>query len=326
MQEAKHVIIADRAVGNGTPVFVVAEIGINHNGDLAIAKKLIDMAAEAGCDAVKFQKRTIPLVYAPAELERPREIPADIIVGAMRRGVLDTNAAARLATSHFQSTTNGDLKRALEFTHDEYQDIDAHCKGKGIAWFASPWDEESVDFLEQFRPPAYKVASASLTDDGLLRHIRAQGRPVILSTGMSIMEEIGHAVAVLGTERLILLHCTSTYPSAFDELNLSAIQTLRDRFDVPVGYSGHEKGVYPSVFAVAHGACLVERHITLDRTMWGTDQAASLEPKGIRTLVKAIRLYETVRGDGIKKVYPSEIPIMKKLRRKGLNLTDESAI
>lgn len=284
--------IGDRLVGPGEPTFIVAEIGINHNGDVRIAKQLIDIAVDAGVDAVKFQKRTIQVVYSPEELARPRESPF--------------------------GTTNGDLKRALEFGYDQYKAIDDYCHERGIMWFASCWDEGSVDFIAQFDPPCHKIASACLTDDNLLLHTRSKGKPVILSTGMSTMEQIRHAVEVLGREDLILLHCTSTYPSAVEELNLAVIPQLREMFDVPVGYSGHEVGVAPAVMAVvAFDACMVERHITLDRAMWGSDHAASLEPRGLQLLVRDIRLWPIVRGDGIKRVYDSEVPIRHKLRRVG---------
>lgn len=286
--------VGNRLVGDDQPCFIVAEIGINHNGDIDLAKRLISVAVAAGCDAVKFQKRTVHIVYSPEELAKPRENPF--------------------------GTTNGDLKYALEFEQEEYEEIDHFCRSVKMPWFASPWDEESVGFLEQFRPPAYKIASACLTDDHLLRHIRATGRPIILSTGMSTYAEIDHAVGVLGNEDLILLHATSTYPANYDELNLRAIPTMRDRYDVPVGYSGHETGIPSSVCAVALGACCVERHITLDRAMWGSDQAASLEPNGITRLVRDVRLWEQSKGDGVKRVYEREMPIIKKLRRVGASV------
>lgn len=283
--------IAGRAIGDGSPCYVVAEIGINHNGDLGLAKRLIDVAIGAGCDAVKFQKRTVDVVYTPAELAKVRETPF--------------------------GTTNGELKRALEFGKEQYQEIDAHCKKGGIVWFASPWDEASVDFLESFNVPCHKVASASLTDDNLLRHIRATGKPIIISTGMSTMAQIEHAIEVLGKEDLIVLHATSTYPASYDELNLKVIPILAQRFNVPIGYSGHETGIPSSAAAVALGAKMVERHLTLDRAMWGSDQAASLEPNGITRLVRDIRLVETALGDGRKRVFDREIPIQEKLRRVG---------
>jgi N-acetylneuraminate synthase len=285
------VTIAGRAVGPGHPCFVVAEIGINHNGDVDIARRLIDAAADAGADAVKFQKRTVDVVYSADELGRPRESPF--------------------------GETNGDLKRGLELGEEEYSAIDAHCRERGILWFASAWDEASVDFIEAFDPPCWKIASASLTDDALLSHHRATGRPIVMSTGMSTLEQIDHAVEVLGRDDLVLLHTTSTYPSQIEELNLAAIATLRERYDVPVGYSGHEVGLAPSVAAAALGAVMVERHITLDRASWGSDQAASVEPQGFARMTRDIRTVETAIGDGVKAVYDSERPIIAKLRRVG---------
>jgi N-acetylneuraminate synthase len=283
--------IGDRLVGENHPCLIVAEIGINHNGDIDLAKRLISVAVAAGCDAVKFQKRTIAVVYTADELAKPRENPF--------------------------GPTNGDLKYGLEFEQEEYEEIDAFCKSVKMRWFASPWDEGSVDFLEQFDLPVYKIASASLTDDNLLRHVRRTGKPIILSTGMSTYAEIDHAVEILGKEDLILLHATSTYPANYEELNLRAIPIMAERYGVPVGYSGHETGIPTSVCAVALGACCVERHITLDRAGWGSDQAASLEPNGITRLVRDIRLWEQAKGDGVKRVYEREVPIIKKLRRVG---------
>ena len=283
--------IGDRLVGENQPAFIIAEIGINHNGSLELAKKLIAAAVVAGCDAVKFQKRTVDVVYTPEELARPRENPF--------------------------GSTNGDLKYGLEFGRAEYQEIAAYCKSNNILWFASAWDEASVDFLEQFEPPCYKIASASLTDDNLLKHHRSYQRPIILSTGMSNLKQIDHAVEILGTNNLIIMHCTSTYPSQPAELNLRAISTLKERYGVPIGYSGHETGISASIAAVALGACAIERHITLDRTMWGSDQSASLESQDFIQLVKNIRTVETALGDGVKRVYDSEMPIIKKLRRVG---------
>jgi len=288
----RPVRIGDRVIGPGHATFVVGEIGINHNGDLELAKKLIGAAAASGCDAVKFQKRTIEAVYAPEELARPRESP----FGA----------------------TNGDLKRGLEFGRDEYAAVDRVCRDLGIMWFASCWDEASVDFIEAFGPPCYKIASACLTNDDLLRYHRKKNRPIILSTGMSSLEQIDHALAVLGSQDLVLLHCTSTYPSKNQELNLKVIPRMIERFDVPVGYSGHEVGLYTTLAAVVLGACVVERHLTLDRAMWGSDQAASVEPQGMTRLVRDIRAVETAMGDGVKRVYESEVPVMRKLRRVGI--------
>lgn len=286
-----EVKIGRQVVGDGYPCYAVAEIGINHNGDVDIAKRLISVAVAAGCSAVKFQKRTVDVVYPQEELARPRESPF--------------------------GTTNGDLKYGLEFGREEYQEIDHYCREVGMPWFASCWDEASVDFIEQFNPPCYKIASASLTDDGLLRYTRAKGRPIMLSTGMSTIEQIDQAVEVLGKRDLILLHACSTYPAYYQELNLRAILTLRQRYSVPVGYSGHETGLPSSVAAVALGMCLIERHITLDRSMWGSDQAASLEPNGITRLMRDIRLVEVALGDGVKRVIEREQPVIKKLRRVG---------
>ena len=283
--------IGNKLVGDDQPCFVVAEIGINHNGDVDLAKRLISVALAAGCDAVKFQKRTVDVVYSPEELAKPRENPF--------------------------GPTNGDLKYGLEFEQEEYEEIDAFCKSVKMLWFASPWDEGSVDFLERFHVPVYKIASASLTDSNLLRYVRTTGKPIILSTGMSTYTEIDYAVEVLGKENLVLMHATSTYPATYDELNLRAIPTMAARYGVPVGYSGHETGIPSSVCAAALGACCVERHVTTDRSMWGSDHAASLEPNGISRLVRDIRLWEQAKGDGIKRVYEREFPIIKKLRRVG---------
>jgi N-acetylneuraminate synthase len=283
------ITIGERRIGTGESCFIVAEIGINHNGELGLAKKLISAAHLAGCDAVKFQKRTVDVVYTPEELARPRESPF--------------------------GETNGDLKRGLEFGLREYQAIDHYCRELGILWFASSWDEASIDFIEQFNPPCHKIASAMLTDDQLLNHYRRCGRPLILSTGMSTLAEIDHAVEVLGKKNLLLMHATSTYPCNPAELNLAAIGELRRRHRVPIGYSGHEVGLQTTVAAVALGACSVERHITLDRAMWGTDHSASVEPHGFLRLVRDIRTVECALGDGEKKVYPSEIPVLAKLRR-----------
>ena len=281
--------IGERLVGDGQPCWLVAEIGINHNGDLELARKLISAAVFAGCDAVKFQKRTVDVVYSADELARTRESPFGV--------------------------TNGDLKHALEFGEDEYGAIDDYCRLHNIQWFASCWDEGSVDFVERFAPPCYKIASASLTDDALLRHHRAYGRPIVLSTGMSSIAEIDHAVDVLGTEDLVLLHTTSTYPSKVEELDLAVIPMLRQRYGVPVGYSGHEVGLAPSLAAAVLGACTVERHITVDRAMWGSDQAASVEPHGISRLIRDIRTVEQSMGDGVKRVHDSELAVREKLRR-----------
>ena len=286
----KCVKIGNRLVGDGRNCFVIAEIGINHNGSVDLAKKMIDIAVTTGCDAVKFQKRTVDVVYTKEELAKERK-------------------------SVF-GNTNGDLKRGLEFGLKEYKKIDKYCKEKNIMWFASCWDEGAVDFIDKFNPPCYKIASASLTDDDLLKYTRTKGKPIILSTGMSTMDQIRHAVSVLGEKNLIILHCTSTYPSDAHETNLKVIQTLKNEFNCPIGYSGHERGVTPSILAVAVGACVVERHITVDRTNWGSDQAASLETAGLYHMVRDIRAVPALLGDGIKVVYDSERPIIEKLRRK----------
>lgn len=288
---AKVLKIGDRLVGVGQPTYVVAEIGINHNGDLEIAKKMMEAAKHAGVDAVKFQKRTPELCVPPEQRGQMRETPWGYI-------------------------TYLDYRYKVEFNQEQYQEIDRYAKEIGITWFASVWDEPSVDFLEALNPVAYKVPSASLTDYGLLRHLRATGRPIILSTGMSTAHQIEGAVKVAGTENLMITHATSAYPCDPDELNLRMVQTLLQQFpDCAVGYSGHEVGLIPSVVSVALGACLVERHITLDRAMWGTDQAASVEPGGFERLVKYIRVTEQSLGDGVKRVYDSELPSLKKLRR-----------
>lgn len=287
----KEVIIGGHKLGDGHPVHIVAEIGINHNGSVENAKKLIDAAVHSGCDAVKFQKRTPELAVPPDQRDKMRQTPWGYI-------------------SYME------YRYKVEFEQAEYTEIDRYCKEKGIIWYASCWDEPAVDFMEQFNPPCYKIASASLTDHNLLLHMKATGRPLVLSTGMSSMAQIHESVKLLGTDNLVLLHATSTYPCEPQELNLKMITTLRQTFDCPIGYSGHEVGLPTTVAAVALGACFVERHITLDRAMWGTDQAASVEPSGFERLVKYIRVVESSIGDGVKQVYDSEVPIMQKLRRK----------
>lgn len=284
------VTIGSHPIGPGHPCYVIAEIGINHNGDVDIAKSLIDVAVEAGCQAVKFQKRT-PEISTP---ESQKNVPRDTPWGQM---------------------TYLDYKRRIEFGDDEYSDIAAYCAAKGIDWFASPWDVPSVEFLERHNVIAHKVASASVTDIELLEALRATGKPVILSTGMSTMEEIERAVDVLGTDNLVILHATSTYPLDPAEANLRVMDTLRARFDVPVGYSGHETGLQISLAAVGMGANALERHITLDRAMWGTDHSASLEPGGLTRLVRDVRVIESALGDGVKRVWESEEGPRAKLRR-----------
>jgi N-acetylneuraminate synthase len=281
--------IGNKAVGEGHPTYLVAEIGINHNGELETAQRLIDAAVLAGCDAVKFQKRTPELCVPLEQRNLMRETPWGMM-------------------------TYMQYRERIEFGRKEYQEIDVYCRQRGITWFVSPWDVKSVDFMEAFSPVCYKVPSAVITDLKLLRRIREAGHPVILSTGMSTMDQIRAAVAELDKERLILTHTTSTYPCKAEELNLGVIAALKAEFGVPVGYSGHEVGLQTTCAAVVLGACLVERHITLDRAMWGTDQAASVEPSGFMRLVRDIRVIEKSLGDGRKRVYDSEIPVMKKLR------------
>ncbi|HZU92677.1 MAG TPA: N-acetylneuraminate synthase family protein [Microbacterium sp.] len=285
------VSIGSRVIGGGRPAYVIAEIGLNHNGDVEIAKKLIDVAARAGADAVKFQKRT-PEISTP---EHMRDVPRETPWGTM---------------SYLE------YRRRVEFGRDEYIEIGDHATMLGLDWFASPWDVPSVDFLEDLNVVAHKVASASLTDTELLVRLRETGKPIILSTGMSTIEQIDRALDTLGTDRVVLMHATSTYPLEPEEANLRVISTLRDRYaGIPVGYSGHERGLQISLAAVALGAVAVERHITLDRTMWGSDHAASLEPTGLEHLVRDIRVIEKALGDGVKRVFDSERAPMAKLRR-----------
>jgi N-acetylneuraminate synthase len=281
--------LAGRSIGDGQPTYVVAEIGVNHNGDLNLAMQLIDAAVEAGVDAVKFQKRTPELCVPVDQRQQMRETPWGYI-------------------------TYLEYRQRVEFDEAQYGEIDRYCRQRGVTWFASVWDKTSVDVLESFDPVCYKIPSAGLTDSDLLRHVRSKGRPVILSTGMSTMEQIKAAVEVLGTRDLLITHATSTYPCSPDELNLKMIETLRSTFPCPIGYSGHEVGLIPTVVTVALGAALIERHITLDRAMWGTDQAASVEPTGFDRLVKYIRVTEQSLGDGIKQVYESEKISLRKLR------------
>ena len=288
---AREIKFGNRMMGDGHPAYVIAEIGINHNGDLDIAKRIIDGAVHAGADAVKFQKRT-PEVSTPLEQQKVmRETPWGYI-------------------------TYLDYRYKVEFNEEQYREIDRYCKEKGIDWMVSVWDEPAVDFMEKFETPAYKVPSASLTDHNLLKYVRQTGKPIIISTGMSTMEQIHKGVNAVGEDNLVIMHCTSTYPCEPEELNLKMIETLRNEFPKnPIGYSGHEVGLVPSAVAVALGACSVERHMTLDRAMWGSDQAASVEPGGFERLVKYIRVTEAGMGDGVKRVYESEKGSMKKLRR-----------
>ncbi|MFA5577833.1 MAG: N-acetylneuraminate synthase family protein [Tissierellaceae bacterium] len=287
---SREVKIGNHWVGDSHPTYVIGEVGINHNGDIEIAKSLMNAAKKAGADAVKFQKRT-PEICVPLEQQsQMRETPWGYI-------------------SYLE------YRYKTEFDHEAYQEIDRHAKELGIDWFASSWDIPSLEFIQQFDPPTHKIPSALLTDKELLRAHRDTGKPLILSTGMSTIEEINEAIAVLGEDNLVLCHTTSSYPCPPEELNLRMIQTLKERFSCPIGYSGHEVGLVPSAIAVALGACMVERHITLDRAMWGSDQSASVEPQGLASLVKYIRVTEKSLGDGIKHVYDSEQSSLRKLRR-----------
>ena len=286
----RTVDIGNRPVGERQPAYIIAEVGINHNGSLDLAKKLIDAAVLSGCNAVKFQKRTPELCVPKEQRNVVRETPWGMM-------------------------TYLEYRERIEFGQREYEEIDRYCTEKKIDWFASCWDEDSVDFIEQFNPVCYKVASASLTDHRLLEYTCKTNRPIILSTGMSTWEEICHSVAVVDPDRLLLAHSTSTYPCKPEELNLEMVRTLKQEFDCPVGYSGHEVGLQTTCAAVALGASFIERHITLDRATWGSDQAASIEPQGLMRLVRDIRVIEQAMGDGVKRVYDSERPVLKRLRR-----------
>lgn len=288
---AATIKIGDLEIGDGQPVYVIGEIGINHNGSLDNCRKLIDGAVAAGCQAVKFQKRT-PEACVPRD---QWDIERDTPWGRMKYI---------------------DYRHKIELGADEYMQIDRYCKEKGIHWFVSCWDEPSVEFIERFDPPAYKAASASLTDHSLLKKMKSTGKPLIISTGMSTMEEIEAAVEALGQDDLCVAHSTSAYPCKVEQLNLRMIHTLKAKYpNVPIGYSGHETGLTPTLSAVTLGATFVERHITLDRAMWGSDQAASVEMGGLQRLVSNIRDVELALGDGIKRVYESEEGPRKKLRR-----------
>ncbi len=287
----REIKIGNKLVGDNHPTYIIGEIGINHNGDVDLAKKMIDAAVAAKVDAVKFQKRTPDVCTPPEQQKKMRQTPWGYI-------------------------TYLDYRYKVEFGVEEYTEIDRYCKEKGIDWFVSVWDEGSVDFMEQFEMSVYKLPSASLTDYPLLKKVRSMGRPIIISTGMSTMDEIREGIKVVGEENLGVMHSTSSYPCPPEELNLRMIQTLKAEFpNIPIGYSGHEVGLVPSAVAVALGACMVERHITIDRAMWGSDQSASVEPGGLRKLVKYIRVTEQGLGDGVKKVYESEMSSRAKLRR-----------
>ena len=282
--------IGKKKIRTGHPTYVIAEIGINHNGDLEIAKQLIDAAVKAGCDAVKFQKRN-PDVCVP---EDQKAVERDTPWGKM---------------------TYLDYRYRVEFGKHEYDEIDAYCKQKHMDWFASAWDEDSVAFMEAFNPPCHKIPSAMLTNDRLLKVFGATERPLILSTGMSTMGEVEHAVKHLGERNLMLLHCNSQYPCPVGDLNLNVITTFREAFACPIGYSGHEVEIYPTLLAVALGACIVERHITVNKALWGSDQACSLEADELQELCRQIRSIEGVLGDGVKRLHAGERQALNKLRR-----------
>ena len=283
--------IGSKYIGDGERVFIIAEIGINHNGSYALTKELIKGAKFAGCDAVKFQKRTPELCVPKDQWDIERETP-------------------------WGRMSYIDYRHKVELNFEDYCRIDEYCKKENIVWFASCWDEESVDFIDQFDVPLFKAASASLTDISLLNKKRETGKPLMISTGMSTIEEINSTVKIIGTKDLLIAHSTSAYPCKLEELNLKVIRSLKQIYpEVPIGYSGHETGLSPSWAAVAIGAVFLERHITLDRAMWGTDQAASVEIGGFKRLVENIRDVEKALGDGVKRVYESEMSSRKKLRR-----------
>ncbi len=347
-----QVQIGHSLVGDGAPCFVIAEIGINHNGSIELACDLIRAAARAGANAVKFQKRDVPIVYTEAELNTTRSFDKSFIENALKRSVIENvhrpvfpekGQRERLEAwlrGEQVETTNGDLKYALEFGSKEWDMIRQCCEEEGVAWGASAWDGISVFGIDGFQPDFHKVASACLTHADLLRRIRRCGRPVILSTGGSTLEQIRQAVSILGREQLIILHCVATYPSLDEEANVAVIETLRDEFHgVPIGYSGHEGDTLSSKLAVSLGAAVVERHITLDKNLPGSDQKASIVPEVFEGMIDDIRRIETKRGtqrrlaadewadasdferikvlmgSREKKVQLREIPVMEKLRR-----------
>jgi len=269
--------------------YIIAEIGINHNGSLETAKKLIDVAAVSGCDAVKFQKRNPDVCVPEHQKNKPRETP-------------------------WGTMTYLEYKYRMEFEKEEYDEIDKYCKEKGIEWSASPWDMDSLDFLLQYDIPWIKIPSAMITNEKLMKASAATGKKVIFSTGMSTYEEIDQAVDWLGDSEVLMLHCNSSYPAPLKDLNLKCIQTLKERYGCEIGYSGHEFRLGTSVAAIYLGATCVERHITLDRTMWGSDHLSSVEPQGLIKMVRGIRELEEAYGDGIKTVTEGELAPRKKLR------------
>ena len=282
--------INDKLIKNGEKPYIIAEIGINHNGDINLAKMLIDIAKDCKCDAVKFQKRTIDAVYSIEELQKER-------ISVFGR-------------------TNGDLKRGLEFSDKEYEELFKYAKNKKIDMFVSPWDTDSVDFLEKFNPCCYKIASACLTDIQLLNKIKATNKPIIISTGMSSEEKIKKAIKIVGKQNVCILSCTSTYPTEIRDMNLNKIKALQNKYpSIPIGYSGHEEGILPTLIAVSMGAAVIERHITVSKYIWGSDQVASLEPMELKEMVEKIEDVRLMLGDGKVKMLDNEEPIKRKLRR-----------
>lgn len=286
---SKNVTIDNVSIGEDHQVYFIGEIGINHNGDIELAKKLVTIATGAGCNAVKFQKRTPELCVPEKQRNIMRETPWGLI-------------------SYL------DYRKRIELGENEYNEINRFCKEMKITWFASPWDEESVDFLDKYDTPCYKIPSAKLTDDKLLRYIKSKSKPVILSSGLSELKQLDHAIDILGKKNLIVLHCCGAYPADYKDLNLKLIPYYKDRYNVPVGYSGHETGLPASIAAVALGACIIERHITLDRAMWGSDHAASLEPTGLTKLIRDVRLVEKSMGNTNKRILSCEESIIHRLR------------
>lgn len=273
-------------------IFIIAEIGINHNGDLNIAKKLIDNAAESGFDAVKFQKRTIDIVYSKEDLDKPRESP--------------------------WGTTQREQKQGLEFSEKEYDEIDKYCKNKKIIWFASAWDIKSLEFLDKYQPKYHKIASAMIIDKNFLHEVAKRNKHTFISTGMSSIENIDEAVKIFRKHNTSfeLMHCVSTYPAKPEHINLNTIPEMRKKFNCNVGYSGHENGVVISAVACTYGITSLERHITLDRTMYGSDQAASIEFSGMKNLVESIKKIQIACGENkLGYIYDEEKPIAKKLRK-----------
>jgi len=287
---SKVIEIDGTFIGNDYPVFIIAEIGINHNGDINLAKKLIDVAAVAGCNAVKFQKRN-PDEAVPEEYKNvQRETP-------------------------WGTMTYLEYRKKLEFWQDEYDQIDKYCKEKKFIWIASPWDISSINFLKKYDLPAFKIPSALITDKEYLNALKQLDKPLFVSTGMAEIQLVKKVVDFLGEEKIILLHTVSSYPARPESVNLKVIKTYQEMFECPVGYSGHEVGLQITLAAVSLGAKVIERHITLDRSMWGTDQAASVEPVGLIRLTRDIRIIESAIGDGKKKILPEELEVERRLRK-----------